>query len=196
MSKTSSALDALQAQVHELRHAVERIEVAYVVREPEGPMAQQAFEGLRRQVASAAKSREQHLVHLAQLHQTAEMSKSIEPVLLKLEELMEGIGLVRLSSIDELPPGVDVEMVFEVEGSGPEITVLKPAYCEDGTASGVRGRILIRGQIERSGEEIPPVEQASEVEAGNLEAGEAAAVEANAVEVDEEPGTDEEEGAS
>jgi hypothetical protein len=164
MSKTSSAIEQLKAEVIELRHAVGRVELAYVVREPEGPMAQQAFEGLRRQVASAAKNREQHLVHLARLHQTAETSGSLETVVEQLEELMAGIGLVRLLSPEELPAGADTEMVFEAEGSGPNITVIKPAYVEATDPSGVSGRVLIRGLIERSGEDPSPVEEMSEPE--------------------------------
>ena len=46
MRSTNRALRRLDMQVNELRHAIDKVEVAFSVREPEGNLARDAYDGL------------------------------------------------------------------------------------------------------------------------------------------------------
>lgn len=124
----------------ELLRKIDRMEVALIVRDPGTSLSADAYDGLRKQVAVAARDRQAHLVQLVHLDDTLRSTSDVKAIGSVLSELMQQAGIVAVD--DPKRP----ELYDVVAGKGPTLEVLSPAYVEEGT-----GRLIRRGRA-REGE--------------------------------------------
>lgn len=145
----------VKRQLRQIDERLQRLETLYIVRDPGNAVSADAYEGLRKRIAAAAKSRDHHLVDLAQLHRHAVTSDSFDVMLAKLEEAMAVVGLKRVESRSELPDGVAENEAFDLDGAGDHLVVTAPAYVEVAPSDDLQatGRVHIRGRATRRSSE-------------------------------------------
>lgn len=127
----------------ELLRKIDRMEVALIVRDPGTSLSADAYDGLRKQVAVAARDRQAHLVQLVHLDDALRSTSDVDAVGSVLSELMQQAGIVAVDDPNR-PELYDV-----VAGKGSALEVLSPAYMEEGT-----GRLIRRGRA-REGDAKP-----------------------------------------
>lgn len=108
----------------EIQMLLERLDSAVVVRELGSVRSAEAFDGLRRQVAYAAKSRRTHVSHLLSLDESIRSGGSLELVRARVSEYLRELGVERLTD-------VSITEAFDISGdSTGEIDVIEPAIVE------------------------------------------------------------------
>jgi len=140
----------------ELVRRMDRLEVALIVRDPGTSLSAEAYEGLRKQVAVAARERQSHLVQLAILDETLRSTDDLGAARHVLSEFMQQAGLMTLDD----PTRTEHYQV--VSGKGTLLEVIQPAYVEEGT-----GRLIRQGRARA----VEPAEGAAKGEAKAREAG-------------------------
>jgi hypothetical protein len=110
--------------LEDIRHLLVRLDAAVVVRDPGSARAAESFDGLRKQLAQASKNRRSHQAHLLSLHESLQSGASLELVRDRVADFMTELGIVKSSDTTD-PSFFDV-----VEGEGPELEVMEPAYVE------------------------------------------------------------------
>lgn len=151
----SGQLDTLAGHVDKISRAIERIEVATIVREPSSALSVDAYEGLRRQVVAAAGERMAHLYQLARFAEAVSSAMPVEQLGPLVEEWLIQAGLERVTDL------YDGRYYDVLAGDGPQLRVLRTAYRDGATA-----RPVLMGQVERTaapGAEAVAAEQAEEV---------------------------------
>lgn len=145
-SKRLDRIEALQEQIHALQEKMHErirdIDVALIVREPGTARAAEAYEGLRRSVATAARERRQHLAQLVEIADAIERGASIDTLRQRCEQWCLEAGLERRS--DVVPEWFSV-----VEGEGPVLEVIAPAWVDSAS-----GQLVKQGTARRVPGEI------------------------------------------
>lgn len=114
-------------------HRLDLLELYLTVRDPGTAKAAEAYDGLRKLLINANRGTQIHLAHLAELHRVASAADSTEPVLAKLREFMNQVGLL---AVDDVSSGE----FFEITGGkGSTLVVDSPAYV---SLDGAGGAIL------------------------------------------------------
>lgn len=137
-----------------LRELVTRLDTAIVVRDPGGARSVDAYDGLRKQVASAMRERRAHLTQLAAFSDALERGASTDSLRLMVEEWALQAGLSRIAEPTH-------ESFFEVvEGKGGDLEVTAPAWVD---ASDPDRPIVIKPGLARrlgvSGDELAPARE-------------------------------------
>jgi hypothetical protein len=144
----AAALHRLQHLVDQLDRRMERIETMVMVREPQTPLAAEAYEGLRKQVVNAASSRMSHLSQLTRWDAAIRQGAGPHDLTDMLDGWFEQSGLTRVT--DAAPAELDRYFEFIGTPTGGPVEVLDPAYVDSVTGRVVRlGRLrqLSRGHL-------------------------------------------------
>jgi hypothetical protein len=123
-------------QLLDLRAQVETLKTALIVMDPKVSTSADAYEGLRRQVAAAASSRQAHLVQLAQMSRAVQRGASTEDLTSLVNEWMHQAGLTPTEE-----PHPDYYEVLEGKPGVGTLEVVSPAYVDPRT-----GAIIAQGQ--------------------------------------------------
>jgi hypothetical protein len=111
-------------QLNDIESLLERIDAAIVVRDLGNARSAEAFDGLRKSILVATKSRRTHISHLVSLDESIRNGGSLELVKARLAEYLNELGIERLTDLRHLE-------CFDVVGdSEGEIEVLEPAVVE------------------------------------------------------------------
>jgi hypothetical protein len=141
-SKRLDRIEALQEQIYELQERMHErirdIDVALIVREPGTARAAEAYEGLRKSVATAARERRQHLAQLVEIADAIERGASLDTLRQRCEQWCMEAGLERRS--DVVPEWFSV-----VEGEGPVLEVIAPAWVDSASGQLVKQGTARRG---------------------------------------------------
>lgn len=135
----------------EIARRTELIETILLVRDPGATQAAQAYDGLRRAIIDARQTRQQHLVHLAQIDSALQRGQSGADIQLLLRDLLAQASVERTDD----PTKTDC---YEIDGSGDSITVIEAAYIDGITRAVIRqGRAQASkpGSAELKSREIP-----------------------------------------
>ena len=127
-------------KLSEIHALAERIEAALVVRDPGTARSFEAFEGLRKQVAAASRSRRIHMSHLVTIATDIDKGATLETISLRVNELLRESGVT-------LCKDVAVLGAFDFVGEGDEISIESPAWIdilEDGSVLVLRQGIATR----------------------------------------------------
>jgi hypothetical protein len=115
-----------------LDHRLDKLELYFTIRDPGTSRSAEAYDGLRKSLIAAYKGTQIHMAQLAQLHRAAESADSLAPIIAKLGEFMQQMGVVVIA--DPNTVGVDPSQasfteLFDVTqaGNGP-LVVDQPAY--------------------------------------------------------------------
>lgn len=137
-------------QLRAIESLLERIDAAIVVRDLGNARSAEAFDGLRKSILMATKSRRTHISHLVSLDESIRNGGSLDLVKARLAEYLNELGIERLTDLRHLE-------CFDVVGdSEGEIEVLEPAVVE--RADDGKLIILRVGKAQRTFS--PKVEQA------------------------------------
>lgn len=120
----------------ELRAQVETLKTALVVMDPKVSTSADAYDGLRKQIAMAASSRQAHLVQLAQFSRAIKRGATTDQLSNLVEEWMQQAGLAAV-----VDPNPDLYEILEGERDGGRLEVTAPAYIDPQT-----GVIVAQGQ--------------------------------------------------
>jgi hypothetical protein len=106
---------------------LQRLDAAVVVRDPGNARAAEQFEGLRKQIALAAKNHRAHVGHLLSLSDSAKKGASAELLGERVDDFLAELGVMRISeyTYPEL-----FEVVEEIEGNSDKTEILEPAVVE------------------------------------------------------------------
>jgi hypothetical protein len=185
-AKRLERIEALQQRIYDLQDQMHEqlrdINIALIVREPGTARAAEAYEGLRKSVATAARERRQHLAQLVEFADAIDRGASVETLRQRCEQWCLEAGLERRS--DVVPEWFSV-----VEGEGPVLEVMEPAWVD-----GSSGQLVKQGTARRLPGEIELTPDAIEAEdAGATPAADEAEGTAEAEDAEETP-TAEEDG--
>lgn len=134
----------INERLDDMHDLLQRIEAALVVRDPGTARSVEAYEGLRKAVVGAMKERRQHLAQLISFTEAIERGASMETLEARAEEWCMEAGLRRW---DKPEP---VEFFQVIEGDGPQLEVITPAWVDDAGDGSV---VLIkRGTARRTSE--------------------------------------------
>jgi hypothetical protein len=111
--------------LNELLRRIDRMEVALIVRDPGTSLSADAYDGLRKQVAVAARERQAHLVQLALLAEAVRSTDDTAAITSILSEYMQQAGLGAVE--DPSRP----ELYEVVSGTGEDLEILSPAYVDE-----------------------------------------------------------------
>jgi hypothetical protein len=148
-----SRLKKVEKQVAEMRNLLVRLDAAIVTRDPGNARSVDAYEGLRKQVASTARHRTQHVVQLAALADAIDRGATIETVKLRTEEWCDQAGLTRLEVAEP------AEAFEVIEGEGPVLEVITPAWVD------IEGQRVVRPGTARR-VPLPPTDPAAKEDDG------------------------------
>jgi hypothetical protein len=129
----------------QLRAEIETLKTALIVMDPKVSTSADAYEGLRKQVAVSASSRQAHLVQLALFSRALTRGASNEALGNLVDEWMQQAGLVAVTD-----PDPDLYEILEGDKGFGALEVLSPAYLDP-----QNGRLVAMGQARW----VPPVEQ-------------------------------------
>jgi len=104
--------------------------------DPKVSTSAEAYDGLRKQVAVAASSRQAHLVQLAQFSRAIRRGASAEQLERLVEEWMQQAGLAAV-----IDPNPDLYEVLDGDAGVGNLEVLAPAYMDPQT-----GQLIAMGQ--------------------------------------------------
>ena len=125
----------IEGELDRIGRAIDKIEVATIVRDPSSALSAEAYDGLRKQIVAAANERTAHLYQLAVFAEVADrFGDDLAPL---VREWMEQTGLRRIDEYDH-------RFVDVLGGHGNGYRMLRPAYVD-----GVTGRPIMMGQAER-----------------------------------------------
>ena len=146
-------LRTLRENVAEIRQMVSSINTALIVREPGTALAADAYEGLRRQVASAASDRRAHLIELVRIQEALDNDVSIESLQRLVAGWSEQAGLRRWE--DPEP-----REFFEIIGDGDgDLELVQPAWV-----AGEPAELVKPGLLQRSAAASPTSSETEAVE--------------------------------
>ena len=114
----------------ELRAQIETLKTALVVMDPKVSTSADAYEGLRKQVAAAASSRQAHLGHLAQFCRAIRRGAERDQLQGLVDEWMQQAGLAAVTN-----PNAELYEILEGEAGVGHLEVLSPAYVDPLTTS-------------------------------------------------------------
>ena len=103
---------------------LERVDAALIVRDPGTTRSAEAFDGLRRQIAYAAKARRSHVSHLLALDDSIRTGGNVELIAARLKEYLSELGIERV---------YDTSLIdaFDIAGDRTgSVEVLEPAVVE------------------------------------------------------------------
>lgn len=112
----------------ELKAQVETLKTALVVMDPKVSTSAEAYEGLRKQVAVAASSRQAHLVQLAQFSRALRRGAGADRLRDLVEEWMQQAGLAAVTD-----PNPELYEILEGEAGVGKLEVHSPAYVDPQT---------------------------------------------------------------
>jgi hypothetical protein len=133
--RSRKLLQEIMRKVDQLERHIDLLHMALIVRDPGTPIAADAYEGLRKQVAAAARERQAHLVQLALMDETLRSTNEPEAARSMLSEFMQQAGIVTVEDPQER------DMYQVVGGSGSLLEIISPAYVEEGS-----GRLIRQGK--------------------------------------------------
>lgn len=129
------ALEQSQRELlKELIHRVEILESHLLVRDNGATLSAEAYDGLRKTVQAAMKSRTAFLVALADIDRTLGEAQSLEGPRVLLDDLLRQEGLTRTGDSSD-PTAFRI-----IAGEGDLVEPLTPAYIDDAS-----GRVVVRG---------------------------------------------------
>jgi hypothetical protein len=120
----------------ELKAQVETLKTALIVMDPKVSTSADAYEGLRKQIAVAASSRQAHLVQLAQFSRALRRGASADQLSGLVEEWMQQAGLAAVAE-----PNPDLYEILEGEPGAGLLEVMAPAFLDPQT-----GVLVAQGQ--------------------------------------------------
>lgn len=120
----------------ELKAQVETLKTALVVMDPKVSTSADAYEGLRRQIAVSASSRQAHLVQLAQFSRAVRRGANAEQLAGLVEEWAQQAGLVAVEEANS-----DLYEVLDGAPDAGTLEVLSPAYVD-----AQNGRLVAMGE--------------------------------------------------
>lgn len=108
----------------QIQALLERVDAALIVRDPGTTRSAEAFDGLRRQIAYAAKARRSHVSHLLALDESIRTGGNLELIEARLTEYLRELGIERSYE-------TALSDAFDIAGdSSGEIEVVEPAVIE------------------------------------------------------------------
>lgn len=113
----------------DLAVAIQRIEAALVVRDPGNARSADAFDGLRKQVAMAVRSRRTHVSHMLTLADDLQKGATLETISSRVRDFLNELSVARSED-------TELDGAFQIEGDGDVVEVQEPAWVdvmEDGT---------------------------------------------------------------
>jgi hypothetical protein len=149
MTKTRQMLMELKAQV-------ETLQIALVVMDPKVSTSAEAYDGLRKQVAVSASSRQAHLVQLAQLSRAVRRGANADQLASLVQEWMQQAGLL---AVEE--PNPDLYEILEGAPADGTLEVVSPAYVD-----AQNGRLVAMGQARWVSLADEPPQQPSSAQQG------------------------------
>ena len=120
----------------ELKAQVETLKTALVVMDPKVSTSAEAYDGLRKQIAMAASSRQAHLVQLAQFSRALRRGAGKDQLSSLIEEWMQQAGLAAV-----VDPNPDLYEILEGDPGGGRLEITVPAYLDPQT-----GVLVAQGQ--------------------------------------------------
>jgi hypothetical protein len=121
----------------ELKAQVDTLKTALIVMDPKVSTSADAYDGLRKQIAVAASSRQAHLVQLAQFSRALRRGASPDHLSRLVGEWMEQAGLAAQDD-----PNPDLYEILEGNpGAGRRLEVMAPAFLDPQT-----GALVAQGQ--------------------------------------------------
>jgi hypothetical protein len=161
-SKKLDRIEALQERIHALQDKMHErlrdIDIALIVREPGTARAAEAYEGLRKSVATAARERRQHLAQLVEFVDAIERGATVETLRQRCEQWCIEAGLERRSDVTP-------EWFAVVEGEGPVLEVVAPAWVDSAS-----GQLVKQGTARRLPGEIATTAEDDSAEVTTTEA--------------------------
>jgi len=113
-----------RTQLNRIEMLLERLDAAIVVRDLGTARSAEAFEGLRKSILIAAKSRRNHISHLVALDESIRSGGSLDLIKARVAEYLNELGIERLSDPEHLE-------CFDVQGDlVGDIEILEPAIIE------------------------------------------------------------------
>ena len=164
-------LERFEARQEATLDQIGHITAALIVREPGTALSANAYDGLRKQVSIAARDRRQHLARLVELSEAIDNGATTETLRRKCEQWCLEVGL---EAVTDLESGQS-DWFRIVEGDGPEIEVLTPAWADTEV-----GHLVQRGTARRSWPAAPPEPVPAETGETEAETPEATTSEADA----------------
>ncbi len=125
----------------ELKAQFDTLKTALVVMDPKVSTSADAYDGLRKQVAVAASSRQAHLVQLARFSRAIRRGANVEHLESLVEEWMQQAGLAAV-----IEPNPDLYEVLDGDAGVGKLEVLAPAYVDPQT-----GQLIAMGQARWAG---------------------------------------------
>lgn len=113
----------------ELKAQVETLKTALIVMDPKVSTSAEAYDGLRKQIAMAASSRQAHLVQLAHFSRSLRRGAGTDQLSALIEEWMQQAGLAAV--MDPLSP--DLYEILEGDPSSGRLEITAPAYLDPQT---------------------------------------------------------------
>jgi len=114
----------LNERLVQIQALLERIDAALIVRDPGTTRSAEAFDGLRRQIAYAAKARRAHVSHLLALDDSIRTGGNVDLIAARLKEYLRELGIERITD-------TSLSDAFDIAGDRTgEIEVVEPAVIE------------------------------------------------------------------
>ena len=113
-----------RSQLRNIENLLQRLDAAIVVRDLGNARSADAFEGLRKSILVAAKSRRTHISHLVSLDESIRNGGSLDLVKARLGEYLNELGIERLTDLRHLEC---FDIVGDPEG---EVEILESAVVE------------------------------------------------------------------
>lgn len=121
-------------QIDEIAKLLNRIEAALVVQNPGTIYAAEAFDGLRKTLLNAAKSRRAHISHLITLKDSIDRGASVELLGERVNDFLTELGVQFITDVSRTE-----HFIFDCDEHGPEC--VSPAVIDvgaDGTEVTIR----------------------------------------------------------
>lgn len=135
-------------RIVEIQALLERIDAALIVRDPGTARSADAFDGLRKQINYAAKTRRTHVSHLLALDESIRSGGNLELVTARLTEYLRELGVERLFDVTRVD-------AFDIVGDPTgDVEVLEPAIVEK--EEGGRITVLRIGKARRTSKPVLP----------------------------------------
>lgn len=132
----------------EIQSLLERIDAALIVRDPGTARSADAFDGLRKQITYAAKTRRTHVSHLLALDESIRTGGNLDLVAARVTEYLRELGVERLFDVSRVD-------AFDIVGDPTgDVEVLEPAIVEK--EDGGRITVLRIGKAQRTSKPVLP----------------------------------------
>lgn len=154
MSRRSTRLlQDIAERLVRLEHKADLMHTVLIVKEPNTPLAAEAYEGLRKQVVAAAAERRSHLAQVVAMAVAARRATTVSDLEAQVREWMAQAGIEEVNAV---PHGAHPQDLFEDldrEGLAGVVAfdVVEPAYVDTHT-----GVVIRLGRARRSAAGPPP----------------------------------------